>query len=108
MGWPAGGAGWGGPARGASSSRIKRGDPDGIRALRHDPERMTAKVQRSAELENTLYEVALHGATEMLRIAAASKLLDRLEGRSVARTVSTSADAAALKSLSDVELLQMV
>jgi hypothetical protein len=35
-------------------------------------------------------------------------LLNRLEGRPVARTVSTSADAADLKSLTDAELARMV
>jgi hypothetical protein len=108
-GGPAKGFGWGGPARGSSTSRIRCGDPDGIRAMRHDPERIAVKAQRTAELEEVLYSVATaEGSSEMLRVNAASKLLDRIEGQPVARKVSTNADAAALKSMPDAELARMV
>ena len=44
----------------------------------------------------------------MVQLRASEALLDRLEGRPVVWKASTSADAAALKSLTDAELARMV
>jgi hypothetical protein len=74
------------------SSRIRRGDPDGIQALSHDPAKKAARAQRTAELKDMLYELALHSEHEMVQLRASEALLDRLEGRPVPRKVSTSAD----------------
>jgi hypothetical protein len=76
--------------------------------MQRDPVRMATKAQRLAELEEVLYRVATGDGPEMLRVTAASKLLDRLEGRPVARKVSTDADAATLKSMPDAELVRLV
>lgn len=82
---PAKGAGWGGKAKGASVSRIKPGDPDGIQALRWDAANMAHKEEVAAQMRGVLYHVALAGEQEHSRISAADKLLDRIEGKPVQR-----------------------
>jgi hypothetical protein len=80
-GIPAKGAGWGGPAKGASTSRIKPGDPDGIRPLRWDADNIAAKEEVAAQMRGVLHQVALAGENEHARIAAAGRLLDHIEDR---------------------------
>ncbi|HEV7457332.1 MAG TPA: hypothetical protein VGN96_11215 [Roseococcus sp.] len=90
---PASGPGagsWGGPAKGASTSRIKPGDPDGIRALRWDADNIAHKEEIAAQMRGVLYYVALKGEGEAARINAADKLLDRIEGKAVQRQDVTS------------------
>lgn len=82
------GAGWGGPAKGARASRIKPGDPDGIRTMRNDPAVKARKAARAAEMEDVLYGIALRGEQEMARINAATRLHAIYEGMPIARTVT--------------------
>ena len=89
-GIPAKGAGWGGPAKGASTSRIKPGDPDGIAAMSRNPAVMADKAEAAEQMRNVLYGIALDGENEHARIAAADRLLDRLEGKPLARNDLTS------------------
>ena len=85
-GGPAKGPGWGGPAKGASTSRIKPGDPDGITALRHDPDNLAVKAERRRKAlqfyEDVLDDPSQHTQN---RLVAADKLLDRIEGKPLAR-----------------------
>ena len=83
-GGPANGAGWGGPARGASTSRLSTsGDiySDQVRALRFDGEHMARKEAVAAQMRAVLYAVAIEGEAEAVRVAAADRLLDRIEGK---------------------------
>ena len=89
-GIPAKGKGWGGQARGASASRIKPGDPDGIAARAHDPAVIADKAVAAEQMRNVLYGIALTGENDHARIAAADKLLDRLDGKAVQRQDVTS------------------
>jgi hypothetical protein len=75
------GPGWGGPPKGASTSRIKPGDPDGIAALARDPGNKALKDQFRAELWTKLHTIALTGESEAIQVAAADKLLDRIDGK---------------------------
>jgi hypothetical protein len=85
-GIPAGGHGWGGPARGAS--RAKRHELQGQCGpgrgsfSREGEARAERRARHVAEMCEILYEIA-HNADEpgSLRIQAADKLLDRIEGR---------------------------
>lgn len=72
---------WGGPAKGASTSRIEPGDPAGIRALARDPANKALKDEMRAELWAKLHSIALTGENETVQVSAADKLLDRIDGK---------------------------
>ena len=92
-GIPAGGTGWGGQAKGASTSRIKPGDLDGIQAMSHDS---TIKARNDAWRESVLLMYAGYvddgQAPPMIRIAAGDKLLDRIDGKPVATQITAVMD----------------
>jgi hypothetical protein len=82
-GGPAKGAGWGGSAKGASTSRLTAaGDPysDHIRALAVDPAHAAAKAPLRELAMRTWVEVC-QDAEHPQRVVAAEKLFDRLDGR---------------------------
>jgi hypothetical protein len=89
---PKAGTGWGGPAQGAHEHRPLGGADDEYAqevrraALLKVPETEAAK----AEMRAVLYTVAHQGDGDTVRIQAADKLLDRLEGKPLARTDLTS------------------
>lgn len=93
---PARGAGWGGPAKGASTTRLKpRGDAesDRIRTEMHSHAAWTQERRERVadEMRDLYYGVAKDDAEPTPnRIAAADKLLDRIEGKAVQRTDVTS------------------
>lgn len=75
MGWggPPKGAGWGGEARHPRAGRgHNSGDYD----------------EREERLRRLLYDLAFNAANQMVQLAAANALLDRIEGKPVARTVT--------------------
>lgn len=81
----AGGPGWGGPARGASTSRILPGDPDGIQAMGStSPPAKARAAERAAIMEDVLFGIATtEGAPlayDMVRVNAAAKLHAILKG----------------------------
>ena len=80
-GIPAKGPGWGGPARGASTSRIKPGDPDGISALSRDPAYMADKAKVAERMRGVLHDIAIGSDNEHARVAAAAKLLENIDKR---------------------------
>lgn len=96
-GIPAGGAGWGGPAKGASTApRLQpAGDPlsDMLRAQRHAPDTRAAAEERRRKAMQ-LYEQVVddEGQPIMARLAAATHLLDRLDGKPVATQVNIKGD----------------
>ncbi len=93
-GWvysPPKGAGWGGPAKGASTSRIKKGDPDGITKLSRDPDRMAMKADRREALETMLFDLAHRASNEHVQVAAAGKLLDVYDRRDLKVTATAAA-----------------
>lgn len=76
------GAGWGGPAKGASTSRIDAGEAgEAIRALARDPANKSLKDEMRADLWARLHHIALNGETETVQVTAADKLLDRIDGK---------------------------
>jgi hypothetical protein len=96
------GAGWGGPAKGASTSRIRKGDPDGIQAMSNDPDIKARNAKRNAELKDHLYDLALHAEKQETQLAAANAWLNRDEGQPVARSINATVDD--LSKLTDAEL----
>lgn len=82
------GDGWGGPARGASASRIKPGDPEGIQAMSNDQDAKARQAERSERLRNHLYTLGLTAARQETQVAAAVAYLDRTEGKPVQRNVN--------------------
>lgn len=82
---PAKGAGWGGPAKGASASRIKPGDPDGIQAMSNDPDIKARQAKRAAKLHDHLYALATEAERQETQLAATIAFLDRAEGKPVSR-----------------------
>lgn len=93
------GAGYGGPANGASTSRLApAGDPesDRIRAMVHDAGVIAHKEAVAEQMRRVLLDVALAGEAETARINAADKLLDRLEGKALAKQQISGEDGAAL------------
>jgi hypothetical protein len=93
MGWkhlnkPAGGVGrgpgWGGPARGASSSRITQGDPDGIQAMSNTPEvRQAGEALRAYIKPHMLVlldkQLELAKGHDPLALQATQALLNRID-----------------------------
>lgn len=88
MPWPKGnGPGWGGPAKGASTSRIRPGDPDGITSMRHDPENKRRQAERVEAVREHLYGLALGAERQETQLAASVAYLNRVEGAPVQRAV---------------------
>jgi len=89
-GIPAGGVGWGGPARGASrATRHDLGDQPGPGRRNFSQEgeqRAERRARHADEMREILYEIA-HNPNESagLRIHAADKLLNRIEGTPIRR-----------------------
>ena len=90
-GIPAKGEGWGGPAKGASTSRIKPGDPDGIQALSRDASVADRREARIAALKAKLEDLAFNAQREETQLSAAVALLNREEGMPVARQITADA-----------------
>ena len=100
------GSGWGGPARGEGSAR------EALPLIGREREQPTGEAKsmgrkqadaRADEMRAVLYAIATDAeAHAMVRVHAADKLLDRLEGKAVATNVSVSASSIA--ALSDAEL----
>ena len=105
---PANGAGWGGPAKGASTSKPFTGPdhPD------HFPS-MPAAARKAklddkaaaAERALVIYESIMENEEEMAsnRISAANALLNRIEGMPVARSITGTMDD--LERMSDADLI---
>lgn len=94
-----GGKGWGGPAKGASTSRVN----DEVRALRWDKDNLAQKEEIAAQMRHVLYDVALNGDADASRINAADKLLDRIEGKATQR-LEANVRSVAIQEMTDDEL----
>lgn len=103
---PSKGQGWGGPAKGASTSRIKRGDPEGIQAMSNDPEIKARAEARAAELKDHIYTLAKTAERQETQLAAAVHWLDREEGKSVSRSIVH--NVADPNSLTDADLVAII
>lgn len=103
-GLPASGPGWGGPAKGDPGPRIDAGAyGDSVRAMIKNPEIRARNEARAEELREFYYQTAKNEAEPTLvRMAAADKYLDRVEGKPIARSVTTTVDD--VSELSDIEL----
>ncbi len=76
------GPGYGGPANGASSSRIDAGEyGDMVRALARDPKNIEAKAQARELYLGTLVQVMTTAEVDAARVAAADKFADRVDGK---------------------------
>lgn len=84
------GDGWGGPARGASASRVRPGDPEGIQALSNDPDVKASQAERAELLKDHLFSLALGAQRQETQLAAAVACLDRIEGKPLQRQDVTS------------------
>ena len=100
------GAGWGGPAKGASTSRIKPGDPDGIQAMSNDADVKARAQQRIEALKDHLFSLATGAQREETQLAAAVAYLNREQGMPIARTVT--ATVADPNSLTDADLAAII
>lgn len=98
------GPGLHGPAKGASASRIKPGDPDGIQAMSND-QAIKSRAADRREKVMQLYEDVVDDkrAPVMARLVAGDKLLDRIDGRPVALNINHNLSNPA--QLSDDELV---
>lgn len=96
------GDGWGGPAKGASKSRILPGDPDGIQPMSNDPRIAARGKERLGVLRDKIFELALTAEREETQLAAANAYLNREEGTPVQRVVTASVTDPSL--LTDAEL----
>lgn len=96
------GDGWGGPAKGASDSRIRKGDPDGIQALSNDPAIKASKEERGELVREHLFSLALGAARQETQVAAAIAYLNRTEGMPVSRNLN--ANVGDPSQLSDADL----
>jgi hypothetical protein len=101
-GTPAGGPGWGGPAKGASTAPAKPvalfqpgnpGAPPGI-----------PRSEQAAILKDLLFGLATTSDNPAVQVRAAEALLNRIEGMPVARNININADA--LSTLDDAALEQ--
>lgn len=94
------GAGWGGPAKGASTSRIKPGDPDGIRTMNRGKEVQAERREKVLRM----YEEIVDDPEQpvMARITAGDKLLDRIDGKPMQTNLNLNRDD--VSRLSDAEL----
>ena len=104
---PAAELGWGGSAGGAGSKRAKAPpitEPKAAASRAHTPAanaKRQATIASAEQLKCVLSEIALNeNGPDMARIAAADKLLDRIEGKptqsinaTIRRTVSDFSDA---------------
>ena len=97
------GAGWGGPAKGASASRIRKGDPDGIQRMSNDRD-VKARQDERREKVLRLYEDVVDDPKQpvMARLVAGDKLLDRIEGKAIGRNIQ--ANVSDPSQLSDADL----
>jgi hypothetical protein len=91
------GAGWGGPAKGASTSRFGRGDDK----LPMQGKAWTADVVREREarlaaLKDKIFDLANTAEREETQLAAAVAYLNREEGLPVARQLTATTDEARL------------
>ena len=98
---------WGGPAQGPSAALPRAGalslipgQPAEKRAIA--AAKRQSEAETAAEMRDKLLELARHGEREETQLAAASKLLDRIEGLPVARTITSVADD--LARMTDEEL----
>ena len=101
------GEGWGGPARGAGAASPRAGalslipgQPAEKRAI--GAAKRQSEAETAAELREILLQLARHAEREETQLTAACKLLDRIEGLPIARTVNAADDAIAR--MSDNEL----
>lgn len=85
FGGPAKGAGWGGPARGAGHGGPAKGP--GRFPGRGDSRRIAARNAACDELRGRLYAIATTAPDEGTQLRAAVALLDRIEGKPLARAV---------------------
>ena len=103
---PATGHGWGGPAKGFEFKPARQFETSNkYGAIPRDEERIALRKTRSWEMECILHEVAHTSAFDATRIAAAAKLLDRLEGLPTARIEAKISHAA--EELTDEQLLEI-
>ena len=82
------GSGRGGPPKGASTTRIKPGDPDGIQALSNDAEIKARAAARAEALLDHLFHLSLKAQREETQLAASVAYLNRVEGMPVARNIN--------------------
>jgi hypothetical protein len=110
-GGPASGPGWGGAANGSGSGRqFDASAAEAARALNDDPltikmraRRKRTAAERRARMREILEDVAEDSEYDSVRVVAADKLLDRLEGK--ARQFNVNLDLTNLDGLSDEQLL---
>jgi hypothetical protein len=85
---PPKGEGWGGPRKGASASRIRTGDPDGIQPMSNDPAVRARRIQEADDLHDHLLHLAKSARNEQTQLAATIAFIERIEGKAISRVDS--------------------
>ena len=87
------GDGWGGPAKGASTRRIRPGDPDGIQAMSTDAEVKAKAARRLARVKARIFRLAMRAEREETQLSACIAFANREEGTPIQRQDVTSKGA---------------
>jgi hypothetical protein len=102
-GLPATGLGWGGPAKGDPGPLFDSQYAKAMSEMAKNPEVRARNEARAEELREFYYQTAKNeNEPTLIRMAAADKYLDRVEGKPIARSVTTTVDD--VSELSDIEL----
>ncbi len=105
IGGPAGGDGWGGPAKGGGGRTVQPFAVGNQTAKDKRPDREQRRAEREAasdRLEDVLWYLAHHATNQMTQVRAAVRLHAICTGHPVARTVVVEVDG--LDALTDADL----
>lgn len=80
---PSMGDGWGGPAKGASTTKGRVAE---FQPMSNDPEIKARRAAQAEQLHEHLYELATQADRQETQLAATVAFLDRVEGKPVARS----------------------
>lgn len=101
------GDGWGGPAKGASTAKPRAsavalipGQPPEKRAI--TAAKHLTEAERATVLKDLVFAIAMNGERQETQLAAACKLLDRIEGTPISKAANDTASE--LAHLTDAEL----
>jgi hypothetical protein len=82
---PGKGQGWGGPAKGAASSRFVKGEMHPMQGQDRAPPVAAAREERLALLRENLWNLAFTAERQETQLAATTAYLDREEGKPMQR-----------------------
>jgi hypothetical protein len=86
------GEGWGGPAKGASTSRYVEGETQPMQGKSRTSEVVRSREERLAALKDKIFDLASSAEREETQLAAAIAYLNREEGLPIARQLTATTD----------------